>query len=203
MYIRNRSIPVISTTPAALNAKARLANQSQAWQNLTAAERLAWNAWAQANPIVDSLGFSQILAGNAAFNSINIFLEQGAFTTLTVPPISTPPASLATFSFTADIGTGNVEAIFPPTPLPAATHLILRAAVVNSAAINYTENLKRIISFTTAAQASLYDFQTEIEAVFGALVLGQTVHMDAFTLSTVTGLRSLHKSASVVVIDTP
>jgi hypothetical protein len=201
-YTRNRAIPVISTTPAALNAKARMATASQAWQLLTAAQRLSWNAWAQANPIVDTLGFSQVLAGNAAYNSLNILLSQAGDTAISVPPIGTPPIALTSMTLTADIGVGTTDIAFTATPLAAGVRLVIRAAVLNSPAINYVTDKLRIINISAAGLASSIDYQVAIEAVFGALVVGQTVHVLVNTLDGATGLQSPKFSAREVVVST-
>lgn len=201
-YMRRRAIPTISTTPDALAAKARLTSTSQAWLGLTAAERLAWAAWAQQNPITDALGQSQVLTGNAGFVRLNTLLEQGVFATLTVPPVTVPPPSLLTLALTADVGLGNVEIAYTATPTGADDVLVVKAAVTNSPAINYVRNLLRIVSFSGLAEASPFDIETAVVAKFGTLVVGTFLHVEVFTLDSVTGLRSQPLRADVIVTTT-
>jgi len=202
-YLRGRVIPTVSTTTAALAAKARFGEASSAWGNLTAANRLAWKNWAAVNPVNDALGVPQILQANAAFIRVNAILDLVDNSQIDDPPLGTAAVALDTLALTADIGTGTFDIAFTATPLGAAEHLIVRAAVVNSAGINYVENLYRVIVISAAAQASPLDIQTEVEALFGTLVVGQTVHVSVQVVDTDVGLPSARLDARAVVIDTP
>ena len=201
-YTRNRAIPVTSTTPEALAAKSRFTAQSQAWLALTAGQRLSWAAWALQNPVIDALGQPQVLAGNAAFIRLNSPLAFGAFATLTSPPTIAPPASLITLVLAADIGLGDVDLTYTPTPLGANVVLAIKAAVTNSTGINYVRNLLKLLPYSPLAQASPFDIQTQVEARLGTLVVGQTLHVEVYTFDSTTGLRSQPLRADTVVTTT-
>jgi len=189
-YIRRRAVPVTSTSEDALNAKARFGGTSQAWQALTAPEKLAWAAWGQYNPVIDSLGMAQPLAGNVAYIQLNTRLLQAGEAEISVPPIIPAPLSLATLVQDCDIGVGDCDLTYTATPLAAGLMLRIRAAVVNSEGIKYVRNLMRVVGFSAAAQASPFDHQALIEAKFGTLIVGQTVHVLVDVLDTATGLVS-------------
>ncbi len=106
---------------------------------------------------------------------------------------------MTSFTQDGDIGAGDVDLVFAATPLAANEKLWMTAAVVDSAGVTYVKNLRKFIGTSAAAQTSPFDNQALIEAVFGTLVVGQTIHMLASTFSTVTGLLSVPLSDTVVV----
>lgn len=200
-YTRNRAIPVNPGTSFQLAVRAELGNLSTAWGGLTAGQRLAWQEWANQNPIVDALGQSQILAGNAAYIQLNARLLRAGLTTSATPPIVVSPDALTTLTMTGDIGLGAFELVFTPTPL-VDDRLWLTAAVTNSAAITYVRNRLRFVGTSATSQASPFDPQSLIEARFGTLIVGVTVHVYASVFDTTTGLLSTPRRVSVVVTST-
>lgn len=203
VYFRTRAIPVTSTTPAALNAKGRLATASQAWESLTEAQRLSWSEWAVDHPIIDRIGQQQTLAGNAAYIQINSRLAAIAEAPLSVPPVAGAPTGLLTLVQTCDIGTGNFDLVYTATPLGATEKLYIQAAVVDSGGINYVTNKLRLVGQSAAAQASPFDHQSLLVARFGAILENQWVHVLISVVDTATGLLSGALSAKTQVIDTP
>lgn len=189
-YIRNGTIPTLVSSQEAINAKARLAAQSQAWDNLTIAQRLAWSEWAKSNPVVNRLGSQVTIAGNAAFVGINTRLAYAGDTLLTEPPLADPPTALASITLTLDIGAGNFEIAYTATPLGAGVRLWVLLTVLNNPAINYVENRLRLLVASAAAQASPLDIKTETVARFGTLAVGQKVVARVHTFDGATGLLS-------------
>jgi hypothetical protein len=121
---------------------------------------------------------------------------------LAVPPIADPPASLLGLNQTADIGPGTFDIQYTATPLGATEKLAIWIAVVDSHGINYVSNLYRLVGFSAAAQASPYDHQTQVEGRFGAMQVGQVVHLSVGTIDTATGLVSAPRTIQTVVVDT-
>jgi len=201
-YIRQGTVPITSTTSYAMAAKARMTAATQAWQLLTAGQRLAWAEWANANPTVNRLGQQIHLTGHAAFVGIFCRLTAAALSTLTTPPILPAPAPLVTCTFDADIGPGDFDLTYTATPLGAAEYLWLEACVVDSAGINFVQNLKRFIGISAAAQASPFEQQSLVEARFGTLEVDNIVHMFVYTFSSVTGLLSAPLRVQATVVDT-
>lgn len=189
-YIRTRSIPVTVESVAALAAKARLTECSQAYASLTDAQRNAWKNWAQANPVVDALGEKQELDGHAAYVQINTRMLIAGVAKLSTPPTSAAPAPLATLAATFDIGAGSTELTFTATPLGATKSLWLVGAQVSNPAINYVKNLQRFIFCSAANLASPYDYQTVVEARLGTLVVGKKLVLFGSVLDRATGLLS-------------
>lgn len=201
-YTRVRAIPVNPSTTAQQNVRSRLATYSANWQLLTAAQRLAWENWAQQNPVVNSLGMQQVLAGQVAYVGINTRLAQATDTAIDVPPITPAPTGLVTLTGTWDIGLGTFQIDFTATPLGANDRLWCQACVVDSAGINYVRNLLKVVKITAKAQATALDLQTDIEAVFGPLQVGHVVHIWAAVFSSTTGQLSTPLSVSGTVVST-
>ncbi len=201
-YIRRRAIPTNPDSIPQQTVRAILSEQSQAWADRTDAERDAWKNWAIQNPITDVLGQQITLTGHQAFIKLNSRLDLTNDTELTAPPIINAPAGLLTLALTADIGVGTTEITFTTTPTAAGVKLWLTAALVNSAGISYVRNLRRFIVATTAALASPFDYQADLELVLGTMIVGQTVHVSVRTFDTATGLISLPLTAAQVVITT-
>lgn len=201
-YIRNGTIPTLVTSEEAINAKARLAAQSQAWDNLTATQRQAWLEWARSNPVVNRLGSQVTIGGNAAFVGINTRLVYAGDTPLTEPPIADPPVALSTIILTCDLGPGTFDIAFTATPLAADIKLWVRLTVLNNPAVNYVENLLRLLLASATAQASPLDIQTETTARFGTLSVGQKVVARVHVLDSATGLLSAPIQTDTLIVDT-
>ncbi len=201
-YFRRRAIPTNPSSPAQLNVRSIFASQSQAWSDLTDAERAAWEAWTPQNPITNALGNQITLSGHMAFVKLNSRLALDVQTLLTVPPIINAPLSLATIVQDGDIGLGDVDLTFTATPLAANIKLWIQAAVTNSPGITYVSNLYRFIGTSAAAETSPFDDQVQIEAVTGTLIVGQTLHVKVSTFDTSTGLLSVPLTDNIVITTT-
>jgi len=201
-YFRTRAVPTNPNTSAQQNVRSRLATFSALWQTLTESQRLAWNNYAEENPIIDALGAAQVLTGQAAYVGINTRLSQATDTPLTVPPLTAPPSGLLTLSGTWDIGSGTFTLVYTATPLGANDRLWVRAAVVNSPGIKYVKNRLRTVVISAKAQATGLDTQTDIEAVFGGLQVDQVVHVWASVFGSTTGLLSTPLSTYGTVVST-
>lgn len=201
-YMRTRAIPIAVYSARAVLAKSALTDASQAWKNLTDNQRAAWRAWAAENPITNTLGQKQELAGNAAYVKLNSRLIQIGAAQIDAPPLSLPPTGITSLTLTADIGAGGTEIAYAASPVPASTVYQIRGTVLSSAGINYYRNLFRHLADLAAAETTPYDYQTAIEAAFGALVVGQRVVIQARAISTTTGLASGWVEDSAVVVTT-
>jgi len=189
-YCRNGTIPTLVTSEAAINAKGRLAAQSQAWDNLTPTERLAWLEFARSNPVTNRVGSQVTIGGNAAFVGINSRLAYTGDTLLTDPPIADPPAALTSLTLSADIGAGTFDLTFAATPLDAGVRLWVLACLLDNPGINYVENRLRLLVASAAALASPLDIETEVAARFGTIIVGQKLVVRVMVFDGATGLLS-------------
>jgi hypothetical protein len=201
-YIRARSVPTKSMTEFALAAKARMSTISAGFQSLTGAQKAAWQEWALVNVKADVFGEKQPLTAAAAYNGINVRRMLMAQVPLLVPSLLPAPNALKTLSLTGDIGAGSVTAVYTATPVGANDVLWLKACVVDSAGIAYVQNYLKFIGISAFAQASPYDFQSQLEARFGTLQVGQILHVEIAVCSGDSGLLSQPLSAKVVLTST-
>ncbi|HUX02195.1 MAG TPA: hypothetical protein VMY35_14615 [Phycisphaerae bacterium] len=201
-YVRNRSIPVTSTTAYALAAKQKFSECSQAWQALEASEQDAWRTWADVNLIADPFGVPQALTGQAAFVQLGVRLLICGSALPTLPPVATSPLGLTLLTGEWDIGPGDFALTFTPTPLSANERLWSWASVVDSAGKRYVKNLLKLVDVSDAEQATGLDLQTAIEARFGDLSVGQVVHVECQVCSDLSGEISGRRKVVGTVIDT-
>lgn len=203
LYIRRRSIPTNPQSSAQIAIRNAVSNASANWRSLTAVQQAAWKAYAQANPIMDALGQSQVLAGNAAYVQLNARLSLFDSAMIDIPPIGAAPDALTSFEVEADLGVGAFQLKFGPSPVPANTKYVVRACIAQSPGINYVKNLYRVVTALTAAETTPYtEFETEIAEIFGTLQVGQVVHASASVLSLTTGLYSAPSLSSAVIVST-
>jgi hypothetical protein len=201
-YMRRRAHPTISTTDLAIATKAAFGTISALWQDLTLAQRSAWEVWASNHPIVDRLGEKRILQGNAAFMQINVRKFKLLGNTLSVPPVGEGPAALNSITLTCDIGAGNFEVAYDPTPLGGTESLVLYGALLDSGVVNFVANRYRFVGMSALGPVSPYDWQTEFTNRFGSLAVGQRVFCRAFVYDRTLGLLSLPIDKTGTIVST-
>jgi hypothetical protein len=202
-YIRRRAKPVIATSFYASNQKALFSTVSRLWNNLPADNQNAWKTWAANNPTTDRLGERQILAGNAAFVRCSALLA--AFDPENIsptPPVTGAPDPLTSMTLTADLGAGTFGLAFTPTPIIAGTRLLLWAAIVSSAGVQYVKNLYRLIGASDLTKATPWDFEAILATRLGTLLPGDTLFASVQVYDSLTGLTSLPFVANTPIIST-
>lgn len=198
-YVKSLTIPVDPNTQSQQEVRSILATQSASWADQSDALRASFQNWAVQNPVINALGRSILLSGQQAWVQLQSRLALNADTLLTAPPIINAPDGLATLVLDADIGVGDVDLTFTATPTAANIKLWILAAVVNSAGVKYVRNLYRFIGVSGTAEASPFVIQSLVEAKFGTLVNGQTLHVRVATFDETTGLLSVGLEDSKVV----
>lgn len=200
-YFRSRAIPTNPASSFQLNARARLAAFSQAWQGLTDAQRQAWVEWARQNPIVNALGHAVLMSGQQAYIKLNTRIALAAGTAIVVPPITAAPPAFASAVQDGDIGLGDVDLTFAAA-LVSGNQVWLQGAIVNSAGKRYVENLYRFVAVSPVDQTSPWDDESVLAARLGTLTVGQTMHVKASQFDPATGLLSPPLVSSVVISTT-
>lgn len=199
-YMRNGSIPNTVTTLFAQSIKAITAAQSQAWAALDEGEREQWVEWAAQNPVINRLGQSRTLSGHQAFVQINARLVYGGFTALDSPPIGAAPAPFVPGVITAEAGPSVATVAYTPTPAPAGVAVQCFAYLANSPGVAYVKNRLALVTTSDAAAASPLDIAADVEARFGTLQAGQTLHIALRALDSTSGLVSGVFYASEAVV---
>lgn len=201
-YARTRAIPTNPNTNAQQNVRGIFSTVSQAWAALTAAQRAAWENWANQNLVTDVLGDQIQLSGHQAHQKLNQRLSFIGSTVITEPPISAAPAGLTSITQTGDLGLGDFDLVFAASPTETDDKLWMRAALINSAGITYHTNALRFTGVSAAADTTPFDNLSQVTAKFGTPIVGQTLHMHVSVIDTLTGLRSGELSSDVVITET-
>ena len=201
-YLRNGTIPTKVLSPYAMNMKAIITELAQDWAGITAAASQAWRTWAQQNPITNRLGRQSTLAPHVAYIQLNSRLLLAGDTKIGLPPIIPAPQPLTSITPTVDIGVGDVELVFAPTPPGAGIRTWLQAALVDNANIDYVENLWKFLKVGVAAAASPLNFETELGLRFGTPQVGQYCHVLVSQFDSATGLLSAPIRGGVAVTTT-
>jgi len=201
-YIRRRAIPVNQQSDAQMVVRSAVSSMSMAWSELTLAQRLSWQTWAQSHPITNALGNQVTLSGHQAFVKLNTRLVVAAQTPISDPPLDVPPLALSSLVFSPDIGLAGFDLTFTPTPFDDETIIIVDAAVVDSVGITNVNSLWKRVLNSDASEAGPLDIEAEVTAVFGTLIAGHVCHVRAYTLGILTGLVSSPRTTSGVIVDT-
>jgi hypothetical protein len=203
-YFRVRAVPVKPATGYQTDVRTALIKCSKAWAGLTNAQRLMWAAWADQNPITDSLGFAHHLSGHACFVKLNARLARAfpLVALLSTPSQIPAPDPLTSITLTGDTGAGTCEIAYTPTPLPLACALMVWAVKLNRDSIRFDKNLYKNIYMSASAAVSPFDYESAMSARFGALVIGNFVRVYCNVFHGATGLISPPVRAAVTVTST-
>jgi hypothetical protein len=165
LYVRQHSVPVNKNSDRQQTVREALAHASARWQALTDLQRSEWLAYAEANPIMDTLGLSIKLTGQQMFVSCNARLAS-----MQSAPITTAP----TVMLTTTLGTTAIALTAPGTcvvswdggTLPAGQKLELLLSPPGTAGRDPNARTGRHAASSAAAQsspctmASVIGFQT-------------------------------------------
>jgi hypothetical protein len=179
-YKRTRATPVNPNSARQGIARGRLADFSAAWRALTGAQQAAWDTYSAAHTRVDSLGQTIVLTGHQFYVSVNLALANAGEAQVSVPPTDVelgPPALTI-----LDTGGGDFTITFDPSPVPAATNLIIEASKPRSAGRRY-ESDYRFIASIAAAAATPADIEAAYVAKFGVPTVGTKTFVRAYFIT--------------------
>lgn len=91
-YLRSRSVPVNPSSTRQQIVRANFASIAAAWAGLSSASREAWASYADQTPVVNKLGDTVLLSGQAMYQGVNSFLLTVGGSTVGTPP-TTPGLS--------------------------------------------------------------------------------------------------------------
>jgi hypothetical protein len=199
--LRQKVSPAQPRTPAQNKVRAAFSAFSKAWgSNLTAAQRAAWTALATAYPQPDKFGNPQVLTGLQMYQKVNRNLY-----TIGQPRQDTAPGTLAVTALTSAAltatsgGTPVLSLAFTPTPLPANHHLVVFMTPELSPGKTFvTSFLKLVFADTAAASASPHNLLAAWSAIFGALISGSQIVVQAFAINDLTGAAAQATGASAI-----
>jgi hypothetical protein len=175
-YVRTKASPTQPQTARQVEVRAIFTQVSQAWRNLTDAQRTAWINWADANPVIDVFGQSLKLNGIAAFQRMNAFLLTCGLTMLSDAPTAPTIARVAVTLPTANEAQANATVTLPATP-GGPRYISLYAWPTASASITNVSAKLRYAGTQDATAGMIITFTPATVNPLLAIITGQTYHM--------------------------
>lgn len=137
------------------------------WQQLTLAEKTAWNNYAVLWTKTDEFGNVKTLTGLNWFQSVNYNLELVGSAITNTPPVHTLPTGVPSYTLTLSATSAIIT--FSPAFNPTNQALIIRATPPLSRSSTSTRQDMRLIKVLTAGPYSTIDITADWEAYFGLI----------------------------------
>jgi hypothetical protein len=199
-YTKNKVIPSNTYSSFKAAVKATFGSLSQAWRNLTEAQRIAWNSATGNYQVIDVLGKLITLSGINLYKSLNQNLA-----TISVAAISTPPmpqgTSVTTFtSLAVDVSDVAIDVTMSAV-VPANMKQVIEATPPMSAGIFNANNKFRVLSVVDAAGAAAQDVGAAYVTRFGAIPpAGSKIFVRVRYVNKTTGESSTYSSLSAISV---
>lgn len=189
-YLRARIAPINRNTPQQTAVRANFGANAKGWGTLlTAAQRTAWTNFAAANPRVNILGASIILAGLAMFQSLNQVLAQILSTLITDPPpdLSVPIIATVTAA-SADSATPDIKITTDAQATVAdAAYYIFATKPLAPGKTPQTSDFRFIGNYAPTPAATHTSFAAAYQTLFGAWNVGASIGVQVATVNTASG----------------
>lgn len=179
-YRRNRAIPVNPATTAQGTVRARMSANAAAWRALTSAQRAGWADLGLSMSRNDALGQAYTLTGFMAYCAVNNNKDLAGDAAVADAPALVTPSTILTATITLTAASFSIA--YTPTPMPAATKLVVYASPQRSAGRSY-ESDYRFIQIGGAAGASPLVVLTAYTAKFGVPVVGNRIFLSLVSYS--------------------
>ena len=185
-YIRNRGYGGSIRTSGQASVKAVFKQLSQAWQSLTNAQILAWNAAAQSAEARSVLGTKTKITGSNLFMRLNYWVVYCGGSIMSNPPALTGVDATITLSATAFT--------FKLNSVPSSTtnlKLIICASAPQSNGISRAYSKAAEIGDPETPSTTAVDIKDDYEAKYGAVGAGNPkVFFKYFFVDVTTGEKS-------------
>lgn len=201
-YVRARSIPTQPGGQYQTEIRNAVEAASQQWRELTDVARAAWRTWADNRPLPNRIGQSIRLQGNAAYVQLNTRLVLNGLAQISLPPASDVPLPLETLTGSYDVGAGDFNVAYTPTPLTGGCQLYVWGCLLQDASITYVRNRLRYFALGGVNGASPFNIEGDFAARFGTPQVGNGVVIQAQVFDPQSGLVSLPLRTSGVVVTT-
>lgn len=198
-YMRTKVVPTNPQTPAQTGVRNEFGFLSSNWRNLTAAERLQWNAVTTQFKRKDTLGNIHTLSGINLYKGLNQALFVAGQSLLVAPPVPAGATNINTASVAISAGGSTMVLTHAPTPTPAGNTIVVYATAPLSPGISFVKNQLRKITTIPAATATGESLQAAYVAKFGATILGQKIGFGFKAVNNTTGEQSVMLQVSAIV----
>lgn len=197
-YMRTKVTPVNPQTSFQNAVRSRLTGLSQAWRDLTASQREAWNSAVQDFQRTDIFGDLKTPSGFNLYQRLNNNLLTIGEAAIDTPPLVGSVYAPVTLSVAAAAGAGTVAITFTGA-IPATDAVKLFATAPVSAGKSFVKSEYRLLAILDNADTSPFAAGTAYVARFGAMTAGQKVFVQMVGVNITTGQEGQPLSASAIV----
>lgn len=198
-YIRNKVTPVNPNTSFQSNVRADFTTVSQAWRDLSAAERDSWNQGVVAFSHTNIFGDNVPLSGFGLHQQLNLNLLAIGASVITAPPLPGAVFNFTSSSLAAANGAQTITLTYDPA-IPATETVIIKATAALSAGKSFVKSELRQIDTIVAADVSPFSSETEYIAKFGAVgAAGSKLFYETKAIVTLSGLAGGRRLISAIV----
>jgi len=190
-YIRQKVKPVVINSYWTQIQRSIFKMVTSAWKDLTPAEALSWNVYAQNNPVTDCLGMSNTLTGHQAHQMLNINIMRTDGTLITAPPSVSAPTPFTSITINPSLANSGPILGFAPTPLTADQYIQIDGAITDSPNIKNVNAFFKRICYKWPSMPTAVQLKSNLEERFGTLVIGQRVTLRCSIIDGTTGLQSV------------
>ena len=198
-YVRTKVTPVNPQSAAQQEARNRLSTQSQAWRDLTEAQRQSWIDGAANFPFTDIYGNTKTLSGQALYVKLNNNLDLVGVAAIATCPVPEAIPALAITSVAAD-DSANTVIITATTPVPAGMAMVVRATPNVTPGKSFVKNLFRFVQSFAAAAIGPFDVSAAYTALFGDPVTGNKCFVQCLYINVTTGQAGIPVQAQTIVV---
>lgn len=179
--------------------RARLTTAQTLWSTLTADQVIAWNSLAKQVKSSNVFGDKFSPSGINVFQRLNNNLINCSLAPLTDAPTLVDVGLWTTFTPSV-VHDGAVSVIFAPSPIPASSHVILKATAAIPVGRQPRLSDFRQIVVLAAAQTTPYSATAAYQAKFGAkYAAGKMVYFRAYYIKDTTGQAGRPVQASALI----
>lgn len=198
-YLRTKVTPVNPQSLDQIACRNRLAGISTDWRDLTAAQRIAWNAAVSDYARTDIFGDIRNPSGFNLHQKLNNNLVNVAQAQITAPPLPESIDAFTSFSAAVDFTLQTVTLTYAPVIAADHSALVLGTPAI-SPGITFVKSEFRQFDVMNAADASPYAISAEYIAKFGAVgAVGMKVFFKLIQVNWNTGQAGIPIPASCII----
>ena len=198
-YMRTKVSPVNARTSAQLQARNLLSGYSQAWRNLTQAQRDAWNAASSDWSLATVFAQGATATGHGLFVTLNTNTNLAGGTSLTLPPNKVGAAPVQELNGATAVAGGDITLDMLPAAVPVGHTMYIESTQGMSAGISNANSKYRFIGTIAAGGQTDENISDSYAAKFGELSAGQKVFFRIKFININTGEVSLPVTTSTIV----
>lgn len=198
--VRTKVTPSNPQTVDQSSVRNRFTGLSQAWRNLTQAQRDAWNAAVASYQRTDIFGDLRSPSGINLFQRLNNVLLSVAESVIDTPPLPSAVENVYAVSMTAAVAAPAMSIILNEA-VPADTAVKLFATAPLSAGRSFVKSQFRLIDVIATLGATPHNALAAYVAKFGSTgEIGQKIFVKTVPVNTVTGQEGSAAIVSVITV---